>query len=184
MTMRHAPNKRIKLARRRADVVTRSRHARSLCAVRWADQRERARRGGTVNTRRASIAIVLLVWLAAAGAVVLAGCGSRGPHLPDVAIGVNLGPKHGEATIDVRSRGSGLGFGEMLVTYPNGHRHGGWRGLLQDGAGWAPILRSLRPGRYEYTLYAEAGPLTSRTLASLHALKKQDIVASGSFWIE
>jgi hypothetical protein len=115
----------------------------------------------------------------------LAGCGSdrsQGPHFPNVTTGVNFGSRPGAVSIDVSSTGSGRGWGKMVVTYPNGRRRGGWSGLLEEGASWSPQLRSLRPGKYEYAVYAVVGPLTNRALKLLDTcLTRQAVVASGSF---
>jgi hypothetical protein len=134
-----------------------------------------------VNARRTLIAIVLMACIAAATGLV-AGCGSRGAHLPKVTTNVQLGPKSGQVTIGVKSSGSGYGIGQIALTYPSGHLNAQGGGLLMDGIGWSNLYGPLRPGSYKYTLYAV--PKKSAPKYPIFpdgARTPQNVVASGTF---
>ena len=84
----------------------------------------------------------------------LAACGSSAPHLPKVTTGVGVGPRPHEATINLRSSGSGYGVAEFILTYPDGHKRFGGAGVLEDGTSLGWTLKQLPSGDYGYTFYA------------------------------
>ena len=100
---------------------------------------------------------IVLVCLAAIPGL-LTGCGSEGPHLPDVTAGVTVGPTSGAATITVKSSGSGAGVAAIVLTYPDGHRRPVGQGVLEGGTDLGYSRGDYPPGRYTYTIYAVATP--------------------------
>ena len=133
--------------------------------------------------RLVCLSIALVCLMAIPG--LLTGCGSEDPHLPDVAAGVTVGPRPGEATITVKSSGSGAGVAAVALTYPNGHRRGVGQGVLEGGTdlGWG--LRDLPPGRYTYTIYAVATPsVPEAPILPKGARVDKNNIASGTFLID
>jgi predicted small lipoprotein YifL len=127
---------------------------------------------------------VALVCLAAIPGL-LTGCGSEGPQLPDVAAGVTVGPRSGEATVTVKSSGTGAGVAAVVLTYPNGHRRQAGQGVLEDGLGLGWGVRDLPPGRYTYTVYAVATPsVPEAPTLPAGARADKNIIASGTFVID
>jgi hypothetical protein len=101
--------------------------------------------------------ILLVATVACFAVSLLAACGSpvaSAPHLPKVSTVIKAGPKPGQATISISSKGNGQGVAQMVLTYPDGHREIAGGVALEDGATgtWAP--RGLEPGLYECTVYA------------------------------
>ena len=109
------------------------------------------------------LGIALLIASACSPFWLLTACGSSEPHLPHVTTSVMTGPKPHEATFSLSSSGNGYGVAELVLTYPNGHRHVGGDGVLEDGTtvGWTP--EQLPSGHYEYTFYAV--PRATRPMA-------------------
>ena len=100
----------------------------------------------------AAIGVVLLVLVAAA--LLLAGCGSQGPHLPKATVSVVLGPKPRTVTISLTSSGSGVGVAEVVLTHPDRHRTIFGNGVLEDNIGVGFTSPKLPAGDYKYTIYA------------------------------
>jgi hypothetical protein len=139
-----------------------------------------------VRSAAARVAVVAI--LLACGCTLpglLAGCGSAGPHLPHVTVGVFLGPRPRQATIDLRSTGSGSGVASIVFTYPNGHRRDIGEAVVEDGLGTGNGPEQLPRGRYKYTVYAVAtasAPMAPTFPANGHVAK--NIIASGTFVID
>jgi hypothetical protein len=133
--------------------------------------------------RLVCIAIVLVCLTATSG--LLAGCGSEEPHLPDVTTGAMVGPRSGEATISVKSSGSGAGVAAVVLTYPDGHRRQVGSGVLEGGEDLGYGLKDLPSGSYSYALYGLATSSVPQDAAfPAAALVDENIVASASFVID
>jgi len=114
----------------------------------------------------------------------LAACGSSGPHLPHVTVGLSLGPKPHQATISLQSSGSGAGVAAIVLTYPNGHRREIGEAVVENGLSTGNGPDQLPPGRYEYTVYAIAtSSVPKAPLFPASARVDKNIIGSGSFVI-
>jgi hypothetical protein len=113
------------------------------------------------------------------------GCGSRGPHLPHVTASAVLSPNGRRVTIHVQSSGSGHGIGQAVLTYPDGHRAGDNGGQMEDGVGWSYWFGPLRPGRYQWAVYAVARNSTPKyAIFPDDARTAQNVVTSGTVVIK
>jgi hypothetical protein len=127
---------------------------------------------------------IALVCLAAIPGL-LTGCGSEEPHLPDVTAGVTVGPRPGEATVTVKSSGSGTGVAAVVLTYPDGHRRQVGQGVLEGVTDLGYGLTDLPPGQYTYTIYAVATPsVPAAPTLPAGARVDKNIIASGTFVLD
>ena len=133
--------------------------------------------------RVAVVSILLVCGCALPG--LLAACGSSGPHLPHVTVGVSVGPKPHEATISLQSTGRGTGVAAIVLTYPNGHRREIGQAVVEDGLGTGNGPGQLPPGRYEYTVYAIATASAPKApIFPANARVDKNIMATGAFVID
>ena len=129
--------------------------------------------------------ILILLVCACTSLALLAGCGSSKPHLPHVTTGVMVGPKPHQATISLTSSGDGYGVAELVLTYPDGHKHVAGNGVMEDGTGlgWTP--RQLPSGQYGYTFYAvPTSTLHMDADFPSDGRTESNIISSGTFAID
>ena len=105
--MKDEPNKRIKLARRSADVVMRNRRARSLSAVRWVEQAMQRLWGATMKVLLATTILVLALLFSACG-------GSTDPYVGTWALDDPMSDDEAGRDLVIAPAGQGylLAFGE------------------------------------------------------------------------
>jgi hypothetical protein len=134
--------------------------------------------------RLVCVAFILVCLSASPG--LLAGCGSKdAPHLPDVTTDVIVGPGSGEATINVKSSGSGVGVAAVDLTYPDGHLRQVGQGVLEGVTDLGYGLKHLPSGPYTYAIYAVATPSVPEAPILPDGARVDDnIVASGQFTID
>ena len=128
---------------------------------------------------------VLIAGCLVAAASLACACGSRAPHLPHVTATAVVSANGRRVTIQVQSSGSGHGIGQAVLTYPDGRKAGDNGGQMEEGVGWSQWFGPLRPGRYEWAVYAVArGSTPKYPIFPDGARTAQNIVASGTVVIK